>query len=156
MVCLGNHTIKARSSPTGKRLLGFIKLPNKRESDTTEDFRYCLTSLYLHYWSIIAHNVNLWIDGFLLTLPGDTEPSRIVPRMGIFMGDIVELRMLAATSAAFSIRCNHRLDSTKANGSSSDSESAGSSASSSDDSDEDEVVLPRARTANAAKVILSL
>jgi hypothetical protein len=107
--CLGNHSNAARCSPFGKRFIGCIVISDKMESETVEEYRHFTTTLYLEYWKAVAQHIAFWLDGFALKLLGNTEMSRIIIVPGVHTGDLVEMRIFAGTSSAWSIRCMHKL-----------------------------------------------
>ena len=105
-VSIGNHTAAARDSPSGKNLIAFINIPKKRKEDTLPGYTYCFRYLYQAVWASIFHVANQWAGGFWLVLPGDTTPTLVVPRLGVPIADIMELRNLAATTSTCAIRCD--------------------------------------------------
>lgn len=110
---LGNHTSDARDLPAGKRLIGFIGVPEKRSTDSEAGYRECLRTLYLQYWVSIFRLIVARQDGILLRLRGnshgDLEVVRVLPRVGVFLGDLLETRMVCATNASFAVRCQTRV-----------------------------------------------
>ena len=105
-ISIGNHNAAARDLPCGKNLITFINLPKKRRSDFGEDYRYCFRSLYQAVWAGAFHIPNQWADGFWLVLPGHTQPTLVLPRLGVPVADIMELRNLAAVTSTCAIRCD--------------------------------------------------
>ena len=144
LLTLGNFSQDVSSTATAKRFITLMQFPHKRDSDPEEEHRFCTATLYLAVWEKVMGLVNNWAGGFWLTLLGRHAPSVLVPRIGIFLGDLLEMRAIAATSAAFSVRCETRLsnrddgvDSGVESGESSESESEEADAHTSSDSEPD-------------------
>ncbi|MDR3738051.1 MAG: hypothetical protein P4L40_03435 [Terracidiphilus sp.] len=103
---IGNHTASARDKPSGKSIITFINLPNKRATDQHEDYRYCFRMLYQSVWAAIFDVCNKWAGGFYLQFPGKDAPTLVIPRLGAIVGDIMELRNFYGISSTCAIRCN--------------------------------------------------
>ena len=66
---------------------------------------------FLRVYQAVFRLVNVWKGGMYLNLPGLRVPtgkpqrSLVVPRMGIFLADLPEQRLIGATTAWHSARC---------------------------------------------------
>lgn len=108
-ICLANQTTHVRNQDNSHRLICYIDVPAKRDSDTEEDYKLCMRRAYTHHWKLIYWLFNIWSRGFELQLNGDDHLSLIVPVVGLVQADIIEQRSIMLTSAAFSTRCQTRL-----------------------------------------------
>jgi hypothetical protein len=109
-ISLANHLSVGRNSTAGKRLITFITIPHKRRTESDNDYRFCKQVLYLRCMEEVLKLVHFWSGGLHLKLPGDTEPHIYVPRLGVLIGDLMEVRMMLGTSSAYSARCVTRID----------------------------------------------
>ena len=109
---LGNFSHNTCDKAAAKRFITLMEFPERRETDNEEDFRFCFSSLYLRVWDAILRLIKNWEGGFWLkTLPltEDSEWKILVPRVGLILGDLLEMRLIAATNSAWSVRCATRL-----------------------------------------------
>jgi hypothetical protein len=103
---LGNHLASARNLLEGKRIVGFIDIPPKKRSDSEEGYRFCARWLYQRFWAIVLNQLNQWIGGINLVLPGTKSMTTVHFRVGALLADIPEFRMLAGTASDRSVRCH--------------------------------------------------
>jgi hypothetical protein len=106
---IGNHSTDARNCQAGKTVIGIIKVPPKRSSDPQESYRYCSRFIYQAWWDCILSVMGVWEQGFYLYLPGADDPVVLRPRLGLLLGDLLEMRMIAGTSSSYSVRCYRRV-----------------------------------------------
>jgi hypothetical protein len=70
--------------------------------------------IFLAYFDFILALMDNWKAGICIQLPGDPDssPSLLVPRVGVVIGDLLELRLLAGTNASWAVRCQTELSGT--------------------------------------------
>jgi hypothetical protein len=119
-VTLGNHTSQARNPPYGKVCIGIINLPDRRSGDKNEDYKLACRMLYQRYWKEIADILLLWEPGVAVQLPGDRPYSILRMRLGLFSGDLLETRMMAATTSTHAVRCCTKVGNKSGDGDASD------------------------------------
>lgn len=117
LMTLGNFTQATSSSAAATRFIALMQFPKRRETDPVESYRVCTATLFLRFYRAIVQLVENWAGGFWLTLLGrDGGPSIIVPRIGLFLGDLLEIRAIAAVIASCSARCTEKVGKQKAGG----------------------------------------
>lgn len=109
LVSLGNHSNAARNSQWGKACIGLIEPPAKDPEQSYENYSLCVSNYYQLLFKKILGLVNNWRGGFWLQLPGDDFLTLVVPRIGIFLADLVEARLLGGVQQNFSVRCETKV-----------------------------------------------
>ena len=104
-VSLAVHSNAARNSKWGKALVGLIDPPKRDEGQADDAYSLCMSMFYLKLYGQVMKLINNWGGGFHLTLPGDVRHSTVVPRIGLFLADLVEARMLVGSQQNWSVRC---------------------------------------------------
>jgi hypothetical protein len=137
---LGNFTQAVSTTASAKRFITLMRFPPRRATDREDDYRYCTATLYLQVWKAILGLVNNWRGGFWLGLLGEESTSILVPRIGSWLGDLMEMRSIAATSASFSVRCHTALTTAVKDGSDDESEEEDAVAEPDDEVEGDETV----------------
>ena len=105
---LANHSNAARNSKWGKALVTMIDPPEREEGQGPHEYSICSNMFFLRVYEKILDLINNWKGGFYMRLPGYTPPGEftlVVPRVGLFLGDLLEQRLLSATSQWHSARC---------------------------------------------------
>lgn len=100
-----NHNTQARNSHLGKRLLSMIVMPERMAGETDDHYRMLCNRVFQEHWRFLLRLVNKHRFGFMMCLPGANCVSHIVPRIGLYCGDIKEQRLVTGTTGTRSVRC---------------------------------------------------
>lgn len=114
---IGNHESQGRDMLCGKRLLQLIRVPVERLTDAGDDYKLAMRTVFHAHWDAVLRHINFWKDGFYLKMPSWEHPRLVVPRIGLIIGDLVELWMVAGVLQSRSVRCGTPVDKSAKRGS---------------------------------------
>lgn len=104
-VSLANLPGDTRNIKAGKRIIAYITIPKRGEYESEAKYQYAFRVLYHTWWSNILDITNMWVGGVWLKMPGWSRARLVKPKIGLLLGDMVELWLMTAISSHASICC---------------------------------------------------